>query len=201
MLRVTPGICTAAGAAGEVLLYVHRNHPLIRPRGASSLNINILVQRSIPGKDANGKEIYCMWSWWIASYFTQLYSTLKGWLLFFTHESARSLTLPLTILLSPMPDTISDAQSPRSPLGYWQDSGLVFSLWNREVNSELGQLGCSCQFHFIISSTQLDVWNSQTLGENHVCLNFKNRLLAGNEYPATVAQLCLSESKSNPRGC
>lgn len=38
-------------------------------------------------------------------------------------------------------------------------------------------------------------------GENCVCLNFKNRLLAGNEYPATVAQLCLSESKSNPRGC
>lgn len=80
-------------------------------------------------------------------------------------------------------------------------AGLVFSLRNREVDPALGQLGHSCQFLFIISGTQLGVWNSQTLGETHVCLNFRNRLLAGNEYPATVAQLWLSKSKSNPRGC
>lgn len=123
------------------------------------------------------KEIYCMWNWWIASYFTQLKSLLP----FFTPKSESSLTLPL-VILSPMPDPISNVQSSLSALGYRQDLVLVFSLWNREVNSVLGQLGHCCQFLFIISSTQLDVWNSQTLGETHVCLNFKSRLLAGNEW-------------------
>lgn len=186
------------GAAEEVLLPDHRNNPRTVLCGASSLKVNIFWFRRV-----------CCSRMWTERKYT---ACEVDWLLhallnirrlvgFFSYQSAKSLTFPPTILLSPASDIISDAQLRHPPLRYQQVSGLVFSSWTREGNSALGQLGHSCQFLFIISSTQLDVWNSQTLGENHVCLNFKNRLLAGNEYPATVAQLCRSESKTNPKGC
>lgn len=147
----------------------------------------------------NWKEIHCMWNWWIASCFNQhqkaygFFSVFKVKILLLYHLLLYFHPCQISFLMSNQP-------SPPWNTRLGKTSGLVFSLWNREVNSVLGQLGHSCQFLFIISSTQLDVWNSQTLGETHVCLNFKSRLLAGNEYPATVAQLCLLKSKSNPSG-
>lgn len=44
------------GAAGEVLLCVHGNHPLLTPHGASSPAVGVLVQEGTAGRDASGKK-------------------------------------------------------------------------------------------------------------------------------------------------
>lgn len=51
---------------------------------------------------------------------------------FFSHQSTRSLTFTLTVLLSPMPDTISDDQSLCYPLRYQQD---WFPLYETEKST------------------------------------------------------------------
>lgn len=186
------------GVAGEVSLCVRRNHPLLMPHGPSSPSVGILAQKSKAGRDASGKKIYCVWNWWIASYFTQ---HRKAYCFFSLVKVQVLLTYHLLFYFHPCQIPFLMSNQPAPP---W-DTGKMwgwFSLYETEKLALLEQLGHSCQFLFIISSTQLDVWNSQTLGETHVCLNFKSRLLAGNEYPATVAQLCLlKKSKSNPSGC
>lgn len=180
-------------AAGEVssTKIIPSSHPVMHPPSVLRFWFRRVYQARI---QMERKNIACE-----VDRLLHIYSTLKGWLLFF-QPSKRKISYFATYC-----STFTHARYhfwwPITLLPLEISAGLVFSLWNREVDPALGQLGHSCQFLFIISGTQLDVWNSQTLGETHVCLNFRNRLLAGNEYLVTVAQLCLSKSKSNPRGC
>lgn len=52
---------------------------------------------------------------------------------------------------------------------------------------------------FSLSAAPSWISGIQTLREKYVCLHFKNRLIAGYEYPATVAQLCLCETEQFPK--
>lgn len=182
-------------AAGEGSVCVHRNHPLITPCGAPSPAVGILVQKSTAGRDASGKKyIACETD-------GLLYTSLnwKAYCFFFTPKSGSSLCHLLFFHPCQIPFQMSNQASPLWDIGKTRG---WFSLYETEKLTL-----CWDSWGIAVSSFSLSAAPSWMSGIHRYWgrLMFAWILKAGcllgmNEYPATVAQLCLLKSKSNLSG-